>query len=224
MFEITLGNWPPVARLLSEHVSQWFIIFSVLHKMSIGFAVIGVINGVILQETFKVAGTDNVIMVRQKKKLAQIGREKMLRLFEALDADLSGTLSFEEFIIVANDPDVRFWLSSMDIEMDDLQTLFDLIDEDASGYITLEELATRVPRIKGAARSIDALATKQKMDEVAEMVRKIDPTANMKRRENSKEKFEEAEDRARKARDLEDLQPSGDKARKARNVEELLPS
>merc|ERR1712232_1273704 len=85
MFEVTLGNWPPVVRLLTEEVTEWFMVFGVLHKLAIGFAVIGVINGVIMQETFKAAATDNVIMVRQKKKAGQIGKAKMTALFHALD-------------------------------------------------------------------------------------------------------------------------------------------
>jgi Ca2+-binding EF-hand superfamily protein len=227
------------------------MIFSILHKMTIGFAVIGVINGVILQETFKVAGTDNVIMVRQKKKMAAIGREKMRRLFEALDVEGSGELSFEEFATVATDPDVKFWLSSMDIEMDDLFTLFELIDEDHSGHITLEELATRVPRIKGSARSIDALATKQKLNEVLAWLKQADPTKfgnvpnqkdnghsekNMKKVEpgllkkqmtvgHFMETQKEAEDRAervRKAHNLEELLPDEEKLAKARRGEDFL--
>ena len=39
MFEITLGNWPPVARLLSEEVSEFFTFFCVLHKLTIGFVI-----------------------------------------------------------------------------------------------------------------------------------------------------------------------------------------
>merc|ERR1719218_333567 len=54
MFELTLANWPPVTRLLAEEVSEWFMLLCVAHKITVGFAVIGVINGVILQETFKV--------------------------------------------------------------------------------------------------------------------------------------------------------------------------
>jgi len=42
MFEITLANWPPVSRLLAENVSEWFMLFGVLHKLAIGFAVVSV--------------------------------------------------------------------------------------------------------------------------------------------------------------------------------------
>jgi hypothetical protein len=142
------------------------MLFSLLHKMSIGFSVVGVINGVVLQETFKVAATDDVIMVRQKKRLAEIGRSKMVTLFTALDSDGSGTLDLEEFKVIAVDPDVKMWLASQDIEVDDLDTLFRLTDEDGSGSVTVDEICKRIPRIKGAARSIDSLALRYKLNQV----------------------------------------------------------
>merc|ERR1740130_851063 len=85
MFELTLANWPPVTRLLAEEVSEWFMLFCLIHKMTIGFAVIGVINGVIMQETFKVASTDDIIMVRQKQRAVALLRMKMSMLFDSID-------------------------------------------------------------------------------------------------------------------------------------------
>lgn len=158
MFEITLANWTPVARLLAEEVSEWFCIISILHKLSIGFAVIGVINGVIMQETFRVSATDNMVMVRQRRREKAALKAKMEALFQALDYDQSGSLEFEEFMIIAGQPDVQSWLESLEIEVDDLLTLFLLIDRDGDGSLTLEELLTAVPRFRGTARGIDLMA------------------------------------------------------------------
>jgi len=161
MFELTLANWPPVTRLLSEELHEVYSLLCVIHKLTIGFAVIGVINGVIMQETFKVASTDDTIMLRQKKKTAEMSKTKMTKLFESLDDSGDGSLDWEEFEAVACNPEVRTWLAAQDIETDDLHTLFTLIDEDGSGSITAEELARRMPRIKGAARSIDLMAMRR---------------------------------------------------------------
>merc|ERR550537_2000647 len=49
MFEITIANWPPVTRLLSEEVSEWFMPLCLVHKFILGVAVVGVINGVVMQ-------------------------------------------------------------------------------------------------------------------------------------------------------------------------------
>ncbi|CAJ1367062.1 unnamed protein product [Effrenium voratum] len=66
LFEITLGNFVPVTRLMMQDVSEIYVIFALIHKLVIGFAVVmehwQVITGVFVQETFSVAQTDNTIM------------------------------------------------------------------------------------------------------------------------------------------------------------------
>merc|ERR1712039_915350 len=99
----------------------------------------------------------------------------MQLLFEALDKDVDCKLDWEEFSVIAEVPEIKTWLSSMDIETDDLWTLFRLIDEDNSGQITLEELVRRIPRVRGAA-SIESSeqAVQNAVDTSSES--KIDPT------------------------------------------------
>lgn len=157
MFEITLGNWPPVARLLQEEVSEWFALFCIVHKLTIGFSVVGVITGVILQETFKVAQTDDIIMLRQKKKASKVLSEKMKQLFDALDISCDRKLNLKEFQRIGDDPSMKLWMEALDVATDDLPALFDLLDADSNGYVTLDELIARIPRVRGAARSVDML-------------------------------------------------------------------
>jgi len=161
MFELTLANWPPVARLLSEEFSEWFMLVCLVHKLTVGLAVVGVMNGVILQETFKVAATDDLIMVRQKKRAASVLQTKMRTLFTALDSNGDGNLDYNEFEIIAGHPEVRHWLASLDIETDDLRSLFILVDVDNNGTISADELIHRVPRLQGPARSLDVLALRE---------------------------------------------------------------
>merc|ERR1712039_168774 len=105
---------------MGENVSPWFLVFGLLHKLSIGFAVVGVINGVFMQETFKVASMDDVLMVRQEDRATKLHQEKMMRfLLEADQADdnghSDGVISREEFFAIVNDPQVRLWLASMEL-------------------------------------------------------------------------------------------------------------
>ncbi|CAJ1456064.1 unnamed protein product, partial [Effrenium voratum] len=97
MFEITLGNWPPVARLLQEKVSSWFVIFSVSHKIIFGFACVAVINGVFMQETFKVAQQDDQIMLRTVETKRQAHRRKMQMFFQHANDDGDNQLSIAEW-------------------------------------------------------------------------------------------------------------------------------
>eukprot|EP00913_Durusdinium_trenchii_P020203 g18982.t1 len=64
--------------------------------VTIGFAVIGVINGVFMQETFKVAGSDDKIMMRQRERERKLHTKKMKVLFEHADESGDGILDMEE--------------------------------------------------------------------------------------------------------------------------------
>merc|ERR1719324_1369606 len=61
---------------------------------------------------------------------------------------------------------MRLWLQSMDIETDDLATLFVLLDKDGSGEVSRDELCRGIPRLRGAARSIDVLALSERIKSI----------------------------------------------------------
>merc|ERR1711904_766172 len=90
MFELTLANWPTVTRNLAENVNEVWMLVGLTHKLVIGFAVIGVVNGVFMQETFKVAAEDDTIMMQRTNKAGKRLRAKMHRLFQSIDQDGSG--------------------------------------------------------------------------------------------------------------------------------------
>jgi len=155
MFEITMGNWMPPCRALVENFSEWFMIFFVLHKLIIGFSVLAVMNGVFMQETFKVANHDDYIMLLHRERAIKTHTRKMRALFEHLDDDGDGSVTLDEFQGVSDDPSMRTWLSAMDLEVWDVESMFRLIDADGSGRLTAQELVLGVSRFKGQARSID---------------------------------------------------------------------
>ena len=88
-----------------------------------------------MQETFKVASTDDAIMMREKEKCGRQLRKNMRDLFDSMDVSGDGAVNSEEFRELANFPLVKSWLASMDIRTDDVDTMFHLIDADGSGGI-----------------------------------------------------------------------------------------
>merc|ERR1712060_122107 len=52
MFELALANWTPISRFLMENVHEWWMIFVILYKLTVGFAMIGILNSVFMQTTF----------------------------------------------------------------------------------------------------------------------------------------------------------------------------
>merc|ERR1712129_96422 len=128
MFELTLGNWIPPTRALVENVSEWYLLFFLMHKFIIGFSVVSVITGVFIQETFKVATSDDQIMLNNKRRAMKEHERKMKQLFKHADHDGDDTLDRGEFEKVMDDPTVRKWLSSMGLEIDDVDALFEVLN------------------------------------------------------------------------------------------------
>mmetsp|Transcript_25247 Transcript_25247/g.58120 ORF Transcript_25247/g.58120 Transcript_25247/m.58120 type:complete len:771 (+) Transcript_25247:75-2387(+) len=173
LFEMTLANWPPVCRLLVENVSELYLIPALVHKLTIGFAVVGIINGVFMQETLKVAATDDRIMVRQKAMAISTHIHKMEALFAKADNSGDGFLDLEEFRQVMSDKGISTWLASMDLDTTDVETLFRLIDGDDDGKITSRELVVGVSQLKGPARSIDLAVAMREQDKIQAVVAEV---------------------------------------------------
>ena len=125
-----------------------------------GFTVIGVINGVLLQETFKVAHHDDVVMVRTKQRAMRSHVEKMQTLFAAADVSGDGQVSLEELrSLMKEHPDARTWLAALDLEINDLEEVFALLD-DGDGKLTADELVHGVAKLRGTAKSLDLAAVR----------------------------------------------------------------
>merc|ERR1712156_1203768 len=95
MFEINLGNWMPPCRALVENVSEWWMLFSLTHKLVIGFSVLSVITSVFIQETFKVATIDDKIMIMTKERARKTHIRKISALFEHADTNGDGGIDID---------------------------------------------------------------------------------------------------------------------------------
>lgn len=157
MFELTLANWPTAARILQENVTEYYAIFSVAYKLIIGFAAVGIINAVFMQETFKVAASDDKLMMRQKERDRMLHTKKMRTLFAAADESGDGVLDQDEFREIMTSPDIRMWLAAQELPIRDPDVLWKLLD-DGDAELTADELVHGVERLKGTAKGIDLAA------------------------------------------------------------------
>merc|ERR1719223_2306679 len=98
MWEITLANWVPPCRLLVDNVSEYFAIFVVAYKCIVGFAVLKVITGVFLHETFRTASLDDDLMIQQRRRARDKFKKKMIMFFDEADCDQHSFLSCDEFV------------------------------------------------------------------------------------------------------------------------------
>lgn len=154
LFEATLGNFSPPMRCLMNNVDESWGAAFLVYKCVVGFAIVRVISGVFLHETFRIANTDDEVMVRKRTRELDMHTKKMNQLFKAADPEGKGVLTYEEFVNLMSVPAVSSWMAAYELNVADLSLVFHLVD-DGDGTITAKELVEGVARLKGQAKSLD---------------------------------------------------------------------
>jgi len=158
LLEIMLANWSPPCRVLVENISEWYTIFFLIYRCIGGFAVLNIVNAVFIQTTLKVAQSQKDFMILQKERAQEDFAYKLKNLFYELDISGDGFVTIEEFKAMLSQPEIKTWMSALEIDPQDLEGLFLLID-DGNGQISLSEFIMGVTRIKGTAKSVDMAHT-----------------------------------------------------------------
>eukprot|EP00929_Paragymnodinium_shiwhaense_P042696 TRINITY_DN22051_c0_g1_i2.p1 TRINITY_DN22051_c0_g1~~TRINITY_DN22051_c0_g1_i2.p1 ORF type:complete len:367 (-),score=52.18 TRINITY_DN22051_c0_g1_i2:83-1183(-) len=166
MYEITMGNYANIARHLHENVSEWYLPLVLGYRCLVSFALIKVISGIFLHETFKTAASNDEIMIMQRDRAMQRHVRKMHQLFKEADESGDGYLTFEEFQNIVADQRISTWLAAQEIEVRDVGLVYQLV---ASGRnaIQAEDLVVGFARLKGPARSIDVIALHASLAELS---------------------------------------------------------
>jgi len=172
MYELTLGNWTPITRCLIEKVGEMYGPLILLYRFTVGFAIVRVITGVFLHETFKVAAMDDDLMILQKQRSASRHRRKMLALVKQADTSNDGVIQREEFLGILENQRIKTWLAAMDLEVADGEVLFDFV-EGGDGEVTPEGLVDGISRLKGGARSIDVIGLTFRLTALEDLVQEL---------------------------------------------------
>lgn len=156
LFEISLGNWVPVARILIENVSEWFGLFFIFYSCTLCFAVVNVIRAVFIAETARIAAGDDEIAMMRKEQNKIILVQKLQDVFEELDDSGDGVVNQQEFDQLLTDTVMQKYLSTLDVDVNDMKALFKILD-DGDGNISLDEFCKGVVMVKGQAKAMDMI-------------------------------------------------------------------
>merc|ERR1719313_2248891 len=126
------------------------------YKMIVGFAVVKVISAVFIQQTMKVAASDDAIMITTKQRAQAKYANNLRTIFVELDRDGSGQLSAEEFQRALENPKMKSWLHALELEVNESRNLFRMLD-DGDGEVSYDEFMYGAKRMKGHAQSIDLI-------------------------------------------------------------------
>lgn len=175
MFELTLGNWVPVCRLLLENIGEWLGLCVLCYELSVSFAVVRVISGIFLHETFKCASMDDELMIKTQNRAKKRFTSKMRQLFHEMDTENSGLVCVDQFKDIIGDARVQGWLLAMELNIKEPERVFSYLVGNESCRADLltgnevlhaDELVSGMARLRGNAREFDLLTLMAESHEV----------------------------------------------------------
>lgn len=142
--------WQALAPLPPEYraVFLTFITFGIL-------ALLNVITAVFVETAMQRSQNDQELKVQTEVEKKVDFIQKMQRIFEELDTNSSGTLTLEEFEKQMQDENVLTFMSTLELDIDQVRTLLTLLDRDQNGEVDIDEFITGCIRLKGGAKSLD---------------------------------------------------------------------
>eukprot|EP00438_Fugacium_kawagutii_P018070 Skav221815 [mRNA] locus=scaffold2435:201246:226737:- [translate_table: standard] len=129
-------------------VIEQFPLTAIVFMGSLLTLVFGVLNLIVVVDTFAEARQRDVIHLAEDLEVDLANDQvRLQRMFERIDEDGSGLVSYEELLAGARkDPEFQSRLRVMDIDEADLRQLFDMIDSTGEGEIESSEFIAALSR------------------------------------------------------------------------------
>mmetsp|Transcript_35360 Transcript_35360/g.101685 ORF Transcript_35360/g.101685 Transcript_35360/m.101685 type:complete len:582 (-) Transcript_35360:140-1885(-) len=161
---VTLDQWSDsIARHVIKNQPGMIIFFLVIICI-VTFGLLNIIVGVVVENALATAARDQNKMRKAKDRDRQLVFNQLRTIFEDADSDNSGTLTYEEVDLAIKKPEIYNKLRMIDFPVDDPQQIFDLLDYDESGELTIDEFIEGCLRMKGTAKSKDLLVAQVALD------------------------------------------------------------
>jgi hypothetical protein len=157
MFEVTHVNYSKAARVLVDHITEWWAWFFIIYRSTIAFAFLQVIRSVFIQTTLKVAERDKDLVIHNKRNAMRELHKKLGDIFRLLDSDGSGRMQREEFIEELEKDSTKIWLNALDVDVSDPEGLFALLDLNGTGDISFHDFTFGAAKLRGPANQRDVL-------------------------------------------------------------------
>jgi hypothetical protein len=166
VIELTIGNWVPITRDLQEYISPWLAFLVLVYRLIMEIAILKVVTGVFLHETFRVAKSDSELMIRGKMREDKLFRNKMASLFRDIDTDDSGTLSKDEFEAAFKHERTSMYLGALGLSYSDTDQLWSLVMQEVGRtpgdcQVSTVDLERAIGKIRGEGRSLDVVMVLQ---------------------------------------------------------------
>lgn len=161
------GTLPITMRTLFRVISggaDWFdaseclwdagLLYGLLFTLYIYLMLFGVLNvlvGVFVDSAMATASMDADILAREEEEEKRALEESATTVLMSVDKDGSGTVTWEEFEANLEIPQVVEFLDAMQINAQETKDLFEMVDNDSSGFVNIGEFMECCMKLKSGA-------------------------------------------------------------------------
>mmetsp|Transcript_119071 Transcript_119071/g.273056 ORF Transcript_119071/g.273056 Transcript_119071/m.273056 type:complete len:605 (+) Transcript_119071:95-1909(+) len=160
---ITLESWAEAIARPTARFKPWILPFILWFQWVTTFGLLNVIVGVICESTLDASTNDEGKRRAHEANVRNREMEILRGIFSAADGDGTGTVSSEELKAAMQADTAKMQLEALNLQTDEIDDLFYILDQDRSGSLEIEEFFSCVFTVKGGARARDSTETMQRL-------------------------------------------------------------
>jgi len=151
---LTLDSWNGIARPLMKYI--WWSIFYFYAYISVGAVVLlNLVTAAIVDNAMKNSQKDQQQLLAEKQQQQKHLMDEFRSLFQMVDANDDGALTWNEFQDAFEVPEIATKLKMLDFEPSSCRELFSLLDT-GDGALTLGEFFEGIQGMEGPAKAKDS--------------------------------------------------------------------
>lgn len=165
-------DWGVILNSLEPLPSEYRLMFLLFITFAV-LALLNVVTAVFVGTAMQQSQADRDLIVQEEMEHKGEFVNLMQQVFNELDTNSSGALSFEEFEKHIEDDKILAYLRTLEIDVSQVRTLFTLLDVDNTGEVDIDEFVGGCLRLRGGATSMDLAVLKYQVEWILRNVQSL---------------------------------------------------
>jgi hypothetical protein len=161
---LSQDGWTDLVLMTTKYIPASWIFFYLYTAVGV-LVLMNIVTAVLVDNALAQSAGDDAEVAEEKKYLKDAAMARLKRMFTVIDQDGSGNLSRQEFRNALENEEIRHELAALDIDKDNCEEVFDLID-DGDGELGIEEFFAGLVRVEGPAKAKDLFLLLTKADKI----------------------------------------------------------
>jgi len=149
-------DWAIVAKPLWEVGGLFYLPFMIYIAFFL-FVVVNTLTSLFVELTIANSDQDTQLAVQMELEKKDLYLKRLQAFFDTIDNNQDGSITYEEFCTHLNDPEVRAFASSLEIEVIDTKQVFCILSNHGTNAVDLEAFVVGCIKLRGMAKSMDLM-------------------------------------------------------------------